>query len=153
MRRVPRVSATRHPAAAGLARRVRAHDVHPREEIAAIRPSSTPTSEQLFQSGAASILFDLLQQRVGNRLGVLGTGTRVRLDPFLVGAENNPGARITLSEQVTKDLAITYSQDLSSNRQQVVLIEYFVTRNTSIQASRDELGNFGLDVKLRKRIK
>ena len=124
-----------------------------REEIAAIRPSSTPTSEQLFQSGAASILFDLLQQRVGNRLGVLGTGTRVRLDPFLVGAENNPGARITLSEQVTKDLAITYSQDLSSNRQQVVLIEYFVTRNTSIQASRDELGNFGLDVKLRKRIK
>ena len=125
-----------------------------REEIAA-RPgsSSVPTSEQLFQSGAASILFDLLQQRVGNRLGVLGTGTRVRVDPFLVGAENNPGARITLSEQVTKDLSITYSQDLSSNRQQVVLIEYFVSRNMSIQASRDELGNFGLDVKLRRRIK
>jgi translocation and assembly module TamB len=127
-----------------------------REEIAtsaSARPGSTPTSEQLFQSGAASLLFDLLQQRVGNRLGVLGTGTRVRVDPFLVGAENNPGARITLSEQVTKELSITYSQDLSSNRQQVILIEYFVTRNTSILASRDELGNFGLDVRLRKRIK
>jgi translocation and assembly module TamB len=114
-----------------------------------VRPD-TPTQEQLFQSGAASILFDLLQQRVGNRLGLFGLD-RVRVDPFLVGAENNPGARITLSEQVTKDLSITYSQDLSSNRQQIIQIEYFVNRNTSILASRDELGNFGLDVRLRKR--
>ena len=122
-----------------------------REELA--RPGSrAPSSERLFQSGAASILFDLLQQRVGNRLGLLGTG-RVRIDPFLVGTENNPGARITLSEQVTKDLSVTYSQDLSSNRQQVILIEYFVSRNTSILASRDELGNFGLDLRHRTRIK
>jgi len=124
-----------------------------REEIANIRPGSTPTSEQLFQSGAASILFDLLQQRVGNRLGVLGTGTGVRLEPFQVGAENNSSTRISVSRQVTKELSITYSQDLSSNRQQVILIEYFVSGNTSVQASRDELGNIGLDVKLRRRIK
>jgi translocation and assembly module TamB len=119
------------------------------EEYAA-RPGSTrtPTSEQLFQSGAASILFDLLKQRVGGRF--FGSN-RVRIDPFLIGAENNPGARITLSEQVTKDLSITYSQDLSSNRQQIILIEYFVNRNTSIVASRDELGNFGLDIRLRRR--
>ena len=121
-----------------------------REEYANRPGSAVPTSEQLFQSGAASILFDLLQQRVGNRLGLFGLD-RVRLDPFLVGAENNPGARITLSEQVTKDLSITYSQDLSSNRQQIIQIEYFVNRNTSILASRDELGNFGLDVRLSKR--
>src|SRR5438552_13932655 len=124
-----------------------------REEIFNIRPGSTPTSEQLFQSGAASILFDLLQQRVGNRLGVLGTGAGVRLEPFQVGAENNSSTRISVSRQVTKELSITYSQDLSSNRQQIILVEYFVSGNTSVQASRDELGNFGLDVKLRRRIK
>ena len=122
-----------------------------REEIAARSPNA-PTSEQLFQGGAASILLDLLQQRVGNRLGLLGTG-RVRIDPFLVGAQNNPGTRITFSEQVTKDLAVTYSQDLSSNRQQVILLEYFIGSNTSIVASRDELGNFGLDLRHRTRIK
>jgi translocation and assembly module TamB len=97
-------------------------------------------------------LFDLLQQRVGNRLGVLGAG-RVRIDPFQVGSTNTSGARITLSEQVTKDLSVTYSQDLSSNRQQVILLEYFVSRNTSVLASRDELGNFGLDLRHRTRIK
>jgi translocation and assembly module TamB len=123
-----------------------------REEIAGVRSSSAPTSEQLFQSGAASILSDLLQQRVGNRLGFLGSG-HVRIEPFVVGAANNTGTRVTLSEQVTKDLSITYSQDLSSSRQDIILIEYFVSRNTSIQASRDELGNFGLDIRLRKRIK
>jgi translocation and assembly module TamB len=121
-----------------------------REEYAARPASSVPTSEQLFQSGAASILFDLLQQRVGSRLGLLGLD-RVRVDPFIVGAANNPGARITLSEQVTKDLSITYSQDLSSNREQIILIEYFVDRNTSVVASRDELGNFGLDLRKRRR--
>jgi translocation and assembly module TamB len=110
------------------------------------------TSEQVFQSGAASILSDLLQQRVGNRLGILG-GSKVRIEPFQVGAESNPGTRITLSQQVTKDLAITYSQDLSSNRQQVITVEYFVSRNTSVVATRDELGNLGLDVRHRTRIK
>jgi len=116
-----------------------------REEYA---EKNRPTSEQLFQSGAASVLFDLLKQRVGGRF--FGSN-RVRIDPFLIGAENNPGARITLSEQVTKDLSITYSQDLSSNRQQIILIEYFVNRNTSVVASKDELGNFGLDIRLRRR--
>ena len=130
-----------------------------REEIATQMASRSivgrapPTSEQVFQSGAASILFDLLQQRVGNRLGVLG-GSRVRIEPFQVGAESSsPGTRITLSQQVTKDLSVTYSQDLSSNREQVVTIEYFVSRNTSVVASRDELGNLGLDVRHRTRIK
>jgi len=123
-----------------------------RDEIAARSTSAVPTSEQLFQSGAASILSDLLQQRVGNRLGLLNT-SRVRIEPFQVGAVNNAGTRITLSEQFNKDLSVTYSQDLSSNRQQVIQIEYFIGRNTSILASRDELGNFGLDLRQRKRIK
>jgi translocation and assembly module TamB len=121
-----------------------------REEYAARPSPAVPTGEQLFQSGAASILFDLLQQRVGNRLGLLGLD-RVRVNPLIVGRGNNPGARITLSEQVTPSLSITYSQDVSSNQEQVILIEYFVDRNTSIVASRDELGNLGLDVRKRKR--
>ena len=132
-----------------------------RDEIATARaaagssssgPATAPTSEQVFQSGAASILSDLLQQRVGNRLGFLGSG-HVRIEPFVVGAANSSSTRVTLSEQVTKDLSITYSQDLSSSRQDIILIEYFVTRNTSIQASRDELGNFGLDIRFRTHIK
>ena len=123
-----------------------------REELAEDRPDASlvPTSEQLFTGGAATILTDLLRERVGSRLGVLG---RVRIDPFLVGAENNPVARVTISEQITRDLAITYSQDLSSNRQQIILIEYFLNNDTSFIASRDETGALGVDIRLRKRFR
>jgi translocation and assembly module TamB len=125
-----------------------------REEIAqqSNYQKPLPTSEQVFQSGAATILTDLLQQKVGSRLGLLN-GSKVRFEPFQIGAQGSTSNRITLSQQVTKDLAITYSQDLSSNRQQVITIEYFVTRNTSVVATRDELGNLGVDVRHRTRIK
>lgn len=123
-----------------------------REELAARSSGAVPTSEELFKGGALSILTDLLQQRVGGRLGLLGTG-RVRIDPFLVGAENDPGVRLTISEQINKELSVTYSQDLSSNKQTIILVEYFISRNTSVIASRDETGALGFDVKFRKRLK
>lgn len=120
-----------------------------REELAENQPDGlVPSSEQLFRSGAATILTDLLQSRVGSRFGLLD---RFRIDPFLVGAENNPVARVTISEQITRDLTITYSQDLTSNRQQIIQIEYFLNSDTSFIASRDETGAVGLDIKLRKR--
>src|SRR5262249_24331679 len=122
-----------------------------REELAR-SGAAVPSSERLFQSGADSILSDLLQQRVGNRLGLLGTG-HVRIDPFSVGTQSSSATRITFSEQITQNLSVTYSQDLSSNRQQVILIEYFLSRNTSLLATRDELGNFGLDLRHRTRLK
>jgi hypothetical protein len=110
-----------------------------------------PTSEELFQGAAASTLMnDLIQERVGSRFGL---GSLVRIDPFLVGAENDPVARLTISEQITRDLIITYSQDLSSNRQEIILIEYFLNNNTSFIASRDETGSMGLDIRLRKRFR
>jgi translocation and assembly module TamB len=120
-----------------------------REELAD-GTNAAPTGEELFQGAAATILTDLLQERVGSRFGL---GTRVRIDPFLVGAENDPVARLTISEQITRDLTITYSQDLASNRQEVILIEYFLGNNTSFIASRDETGAVGLDIKLRKRFR
>jgi translocation and assembly module TamB len=124
-----------------------------REELATQGgPGGLPTSEQLFQRGAGSILFDLLQSRVGSRFGLLGLD-RIRIDPFLVGSENNPVALITISEQVTKDLTVTYSQNLTSSTQQIIIIEYFITRDTSIIASRNEQGDKGLDIKFRRRFR
>ena len=122
-----------------------------REELADDTAAGlVPTSEELFTGGAATILADLLQERVGSRFGLLN---RVRIDPFLVGAESDPVARVTISEQITRDLAITYSQDLSSSRQQIILIEYFLSGGTSFVASRDETGALGLDIRLRRRLR
>ena len=111
----------------------------------------TPTGEQAFQGGAASILSDMLVSRVGSKFNLMGLERIVRIDPFVVGAQNSTTARITLSQQVTKDLSVVYSRDLTSNKQQIIQIEYFITKNISVLASKDEEDVLALDLRLRKR--
>jgi len=125
-----------------------------REELFA-DTGKTVTEEQLFKGSAASILTDLIQERIGGspfeRLGL----TRVRIgpDPSLVSTQNQAIVRITVEQQVTKDLSITYSRALSSETQDIVEIEYFLSKNTSIIASRNEVDAKALDIKFLKRIK
>jgi hypothetical protein len=68
-----------------------------------------------------------------------------------MGSEKNALARITVPVQVSKDLLITYSQDLSSGAQIILQIEYFVSKDISILATSDEIGARSLDIKRRQR--
>ncbi|MCK7522433.1 MAG: translocation/assembly module TamB domain-containing protein [Ignavibacteriales bacterium] len=102
---------------------------------------------------AASLLSESLT-------GVLGQGVErifglqsFRVDPFLAGAENDPTARVTISERISKDLTVTFSRNLSTNKEQIVLIEYDISRNYFDCRDRDEKGQFGLDFRLRRRYK
>ncbi len=120
------------------------------DELQEAGATSIPTSEEVFRGTAASVLVDLLRSKLGNRFGLLGLD-RVRIDPYLVGA-GNKSAQVTLS--VTRDLSVTYSQDLSSNQQRVIQVEYFLSKDLSLVASREENNEttaLGLDVKLRRR--
>ena len=60
-----------------------------------------------------------------------------------------------MERPITKDLTVTYSQDLSTSRQKVISIEYFVSSNTSIIATKEfgEIDRLSMDIKFRKRIK
>ena len=78
----------------------------------------------------------------------------IRIDPHFEGATNNPSVRVTLQQQVSKDLSVTYSQDLATSQQSIIMIEYFLNKNLSIVASREESNEtsaLGLDIKFRKR--
>ncbi|HEX4997396.1 MAG TPA: translocation/assembly module TamB domain-containing protein, partial [Terriglobia bacterium] len=123
-----------------------------REELveSGTQNSGVKTSEQLFPGAAAAVLVDLLKSRVGESLGLLRLD-QFRIDPLPLGSDKNALARITVPIQVSKDLSITYSQDLSSNAQQIIQIEYFLSKNLSIIATRDENGALGLDIKRRQR--
>jgi autotransporter translocation and assembly factor TamB len=123
-----------------------------REEMIAssAQQGAVKSSEELFPGAAAAVLVDLLRSRVGETLGLPGLD-RFRIDPLPLGTEKSALARITVPIQVSKDLSITYSQDLSSNAQQIIQIEYFISKDLSIIATRDENGSLGLDVKRRQR--
>ena len=78
----------------------------------------------------------------------------IRVDLPIERANDNPSLRVTLSQQVSKDLSVTYSQDLATSQQRLILVEYFLNKNLSIVASREEaneISALGLDVKLRNR--
>lgn len=106
---------------------------------------------QLAGISAASVLSENLTGVIGKRVQRIFGLESFRVDPFLAGAENDPTARITISERLSKDMVVTFSRNLSTHREQIVVIEYDVTRDLSMVATRDENGKFGLDFRLRKR--
>jgi translocation and assembly module TamB len=121
-------------------------------EESALRSS---TAGQSPNYGATALLSEALTSQIGGRIQHLFGISRFRIDPFLSGTatEQNAGARITIQQQVTHDLTITYSTNTSSDQEQVIQVEYAIRRDISIVALRDNNGTFGLDVKFTKRFK
>jgi len=121
--------------------------------------SSDPTSDtsrrqsEMAGLSAASILSESLTGVVGKRVQRIFGLESFRVDPFLAGAENSPTARVTISERLSQDLTITFSRNLSTTEEQIVVVEYDVNKDLSIVATRDTDGKFGLDFRLRKRFR
>lgn len=118
--------------------------------------TGTGTSQresQMAGMSAASVLSENLTGVIGKRVQRIFGLESFRVDPFLAGAENDPTARITVSERLSKEMVVTFSRNLSTNQEQIVVIEYDVGRNVSVVATRDEDGKFGLDFRLRKRLR
>jgi len=108
-------------------------------------------------SGATALISEAISSQLGGRVERLFGITRFRVDPGLAGVGStgsggqNVAARVTVEQQVTPNLSVTYVSNVSSTQQQVIQIEYNVTRNISIVALRDQNGTFGMDVKIKKR--
>ncbi len=102
---------------------------------------------------AASILSESLTGALGKRMQRIFGLQSFRVDPFLAGAENDPTARVTINERVSKDLSITFSRNLSTNEEQIVIVEYDVNKNLSIVGTRNENGEYGIDFRFRKRFR
>jgi len=123
---------------------------------AEVRSGGTGAGSQSAGSGASAILSEAISSQLGGRLERLFGITRFRVDPGLAGvgstgSEQNAAARITVEQQITRNLTITYVSNVSSTQQQVIQVEYNVNRNVSIVALRDQNGTFGIDVKIKKR--
>jgi len=109
-------------------------------------------------AGASAILSEAISSQLGGRLERLFGITRFRVDPGLAGvgstgSEQNAAARITVEQQITRNLTITYVSNVSSTQQQVIQMEYNVDRNVSIVGLRDQNGTFGIDIKIKKRFR
>src|SRR5258706_7365405 len=116
----------------------------------------TASGAQSGTAGASALLSEAVSSQVGGRLEKLFGITNFRVDPGLTGvgatgASQNAAARVTVQQQVTRNLTVTYVSNVGSTQQQVIHVEYNVNRNVSIVALRDYNGTFGIDVKIKKR--
>jgi len=107
-------------------------------------------------SGATALLSEAISSQLGGRVERLFGITRFRVDPGLAGfgtttSSSNVAARVTVEQQVTRDLTVTYVSNVSSTQQQVIQVEYILNRNISIVGLRDQNGTFGVDIKIKKR--
>jgi translocation and assembly module TamB len=121
---------------------------------AALRTGGTTQSGT---TGASALLSEAISSQLGGRVERLFGITRFRVDPGLAGvgtsgSGQNAAARVTVEQQVTPNLTVTYVSNVSSTQQQVIQVEYNVTRTISVVALRDQNGTFGIDIKFKKRL-
>lgn len=118
-----------------------------------LRSSSTTSSQNY---GATALLSEAISSGIGGRIEHLFGISQFRVDPFVAGTatESNAAARVTIQEQLARDLTITYSTNAATtNQYQLIQIQYNISRDLSVEFLRDINGTYGFDIKWVKRIK
>jgi translocation and assembly module TamB len=121
-----------------------------REESAALQQQDTTYT----RTASNAILNEALNSANNNRLEKIFGVSRVKIDPEAGGAENNPSwTRVTIEQQISNTLTLTYITNVSQAQQQIIQAEYYLTRNISLIALRDQNGVVSFDISIRRRKK
>jgi translocation and assembly module TamB len=111
--------------------------------------------EQQVQAGTdpttSALLGGALNATVSSRVSKLFGAGSVKIDPAFVGTLGNSSARITVQEPLSKQLTLTFATNVNETAQQLIQVQYQITDNTSLVATRDESGVFSVVYKIRKR--
>lgn len=110
------------------------------------------TSNSFLESGTG-VIGQALSTPVTSRLQRFFGVSHLRIDPQLTGVENIPQARLTLEQQVRRDLTLTYITNLTRTAEQLVRVQWDISKEWSAIAVREENGSFGIDFQYRKRFK
>jgi translocation and assembly module TamB len=109
--------------------------------------------ENTFLESGTGVIGQALSTPVTSRLQRFFGVSRLKIDPQLTGVENIPQARLTLEQQVSRDITLTYITNLTHTQEQIVRVEWDLNKEWSAIAVRDENGLFGVDFQYRKRFK
>jgi translocation and assembly module TamB len=105
-------------------------------------------------SASNAVLGEALNAAVGNRVERIFGGSRVRFDPQFIGQTGtNTSTRVTVEQQVNKNVTFTYGTSLTQSTETVIQVEYNIDKNLSIVAVRDQNGVLSFDVSIRRRKK
>jgi translocation and assembly module TamB len=139
--------------------------LQPRDIIALLAVGRDPTSLGTTAAGEVAtssdtgleagggILGEAISEQLSSRLQRFFGASRVKIDPTVTGVDNLPQARLTVEQQVSKEITLTYITNLNRTQEQVVQFEYDFSAHWSAIAVRQDNGLFGIDFQYRKRFK
>jgi translocation and assembly module TamB len=112
-------------------------------------------TQQQQQAGASpatdALLGGALNATVSSRVQKLFGAGSVKVDPNYLGVLGNSTTRITVEEQLGRNLTLTYATDVDTTAQQFLQAEIAINRHVSLQVTRDESGVFSMVVKATRR--
>ncbi len=103
------------------------------------------------QLSTASLLSFQLSEEAKKRAEGLFFIDRFRIDPFVIGSSAEVTARLTVGKNISRNLSFLYSTNLTTQREEIIRIEWKFTRDFSIVGTRDEEGRASFDVKIHRR--
>jgi translocation and assembly module TamB len=98
-----------------------------------------------------ALLGGALNATVSSRVQKLFGAGSVKVDPNYIGVLGNSTSRITVEEQLGRNVTLTYATDVDTTGQQLLQAEIAINRHVSLLVARDESGVFSMVVKATRR--
>jgi translocation and assembly module TamB len=98
-----------------------------------------------------ALLGGALNAAVGSRVQKLFGGGSVKIDPTYVGSIGSSSARITVQQNISRNIQVTYATNVNATAQQLIQAQVDITQSVSVLAVRDEAGVFSMVLKVHKR--
>jgi autotransporter translocation and assembly factor TamB len=105
-------------------------------------------------SEATGFVTGKLQDVIEERLKTITGLDRFQIDPYVSKITGTIEPRVTVSKRLMGDkMYVTYATAVGSKEEQIIKLEYFLTKKVSLVGVRDERGIIGGDVMFRFRFK
>jgi translocation and assembly module TamB len=98
-----------------------------------------------------ALLGGALNATVSSRVQKLFGAGSVKVDPNYIGTLGNSTSRITVEEQLGRNVTLTYATNVDTTGQQLLQAEIAINRHVSLLVARDESGVFSMVVKATRR--
>jgi len=112
-------------------------------------------TQQQEQTGANpttdALLGGALNATVSSRVQKLFGAGSVKVDPNYLSFLGNSTSRITVEEQLGRNLTLTYATNVNTTGQQLIQAEIAINRHVSLLVARDESGVFSMVIKATRR--
>ncbi len=119
----------------------------------ALASNQTASNTNYLSTGTNDLLSQAISAPAAGRLQRFFGVSHIKIDPQLTDLTSVPQARVTLEQQISKDITLTYITNLTRTQEQIIRVEWDLNRQWSVIALRDENGAFGVDFQFRKRFK